>query len=1211
VKNQSNLCHPCAIKRQLKNINMKYLKILLLFSLCSYAQNETSNWFFGANAGIRFMPDGSTQPLAGGQITYTPNSNQIEGCSTISDSNGQLLLYTDGRTVWDRNHLPMPNGSMANNTRLNGHILSTQSALIIPHPTNSMLYYIFTTDEPMNWNVSFYPNINPQVSYNFDDGLNNGLCYSIVDLSVMGNNGSIGDVIQRNVHLITYNPDPSGLEIKYKCSEKLAGVKNQNNNTYWVLTQFIDKYYAFQITATGVVHTPIISTIGYINNTFLEGFGSGQIKFNKEGNKIASSFPSKLELLDFNIITGEVSNPKLVNNSPTYSIEFSSSGQYLYLPRGQWPELNTIRQYNLNSINIPSNYVDIITPYGVGQLQIGNNNKIYGAEISGNFLTVIHNPDALGLACNLLQNNMQLPPNTDAGVNLPNFVVGLTQTNIQANPFCLGLPTQFSIQNGSNAQNISWQFGDGATSTLANPSHTYASAGTYNVTLTYTVNGVPKNQNRTITIYAIPTATAIGLQKLCIQTSPQNINLKTTYDALLLNGQDPTQVQVTYFATPENLNQNIPIATPENYAINANATVTIFAKIQNKQNNSCFVTTSFDIQTYLQPTTGTQAPIVICQNPYTGQHTFNLQDYSNVLTQNNALLTVNYYATQNHADTNTNALPNTYTNTLAQETIYYRIHHLQNTNCYVTGTLQLMVDPMPQPVNLPIQYICDTDTDGVVTNNLAQNNTALLNGFNPTKYLVTYYLNSTDANNGLNAINPIFNNTQVTTTIHYRITHTMSNSCFTTGSFTLVVTPHTVVNQPATQYYCVQNTTTPISFNLPDFYPMLLQVTNYQDYVISFHPTLLAAQNQSQAFASPYQNTQLQETWHVRISPLANPNCVYYTTISINIQPEAVAYATPPLTTCDNNNQTGIASFDLSVLIPQVLQNQPIVDYQVSFYASLTNAQAGISALLMNYTNTSNPQTIYAKVNNINSTNCYDIEAITLAVHPKPYIDEIVTKVMCENTTITLDVAQGFVSYLWNTGATQHSIPVNTAGQYWVEVEKAYPTTTCKGRLYFDVKSSSKATIIRIDKIDFAGLNNQLSILATGLGEYEYSIDGSNYQDSNVFIGLNAGYYTVYVRDKKECGIVTKTIALQDYPKFFTPNGDSYNDSWHIIGSRFDRDLQVKILDRYGKLLTTLKGGSSGWDGTYNGVQMPADDYWFVVERTDEPVVKGHFSLKR
>ena len=114
-----------------------------------------------------------------------------------------------------------------------------------------------------------------------------------------------------------------------------------------------------------------------------------------------------------------------------------------------------------------------------------------------------------------------------------------------------------------------------------------------------------------------------------------------------------------------------------------------------------------------------------------------------------------------------------------------------------------------------------------------------------------------------------------------------------------------------------------------------------------------------------------------------------------------------------------------------------------------------------------------------------------------------------------------------------------------------------------------------------------------------------------MFIGLNAGYYTVYVRDKKECGIVTKTIVLQDYPKFFTPNGDSYNDSWHIIGSRFDRDLQVKILDRYGKLLTTLKGGSSGWDGTYNGVQMPADDYWFVVERTDEPVVKGHFSLKR
>lgn len=1200
---------------------MKY-QIIVFFWLGMFlqAQNETSNWFFGANAGIKFMPDGSTQPLAGGQMY------QLLGCSTISDANGQLLLYTDGRTVWDRNHLPMPNGNMANNTRLNGHYKSTNSALIVPHPTNPMMYYIFTTDRPDDSNIPFYPNSNPNISDN-DDGLNNGLCYSIVDLSVTGSNGSIGDVVQRNVHLVSYNPDPAGIEIRLKCSERLAGVKNHNNNTYWVVTQFVNKYYAFQVTAAGVNHTPVISTIGYNNNIINNNgvyiyYGKGQTKFNPEGTNLATVYSSysnqyegNVELFDFNINTGQLSNKRIVaNDQELFGLEFSPNSNFLYVTSEK-----VLRQYDLLSSSTPMNYVTIHdTPINsyyqhLGQLQLGINNKIYLAKFSKPEIAVIHNPNNFGLACNLEINGVQLPTNSLSGVGLPNFVVGIVEPPFLSNPFCLGLPTQFSIQNGSNAQNISWSFGDGATSTLASPSHTYASAGTYTVTLSYTINGQNKIQTRIITIHPIPTATAIGLQKLCIQTSPQNINLKTTYDALLLNGQDPTQVQVTYYATQENLNQNIAIATPENYAINANATVTIFAKIQNKQNNSCFVTTSFDIQTFLQPATGTQNPIVICQNPYTGQHTFNLQDYSNALTQNNALLTVNYYATQNHADTNTNALPNTYTNTLAQETIYYRIHHLQNINCYVTGTLQLMVDPMPQPVNLPIQYICDTDTDGVVTNNLAQNNTALLNGFNPTKYLITYYLNSTDANNSLNAINSIFNNTQVTTTIHYRITHTMNNSCFTTGSFTLVVTPHIVVNQPATQYYCVQNTTTPISFNLPVFYPMLLQVTNYQDYAISFHPTLVAAQNQSQAFASPYQNTQLQETWQVRISPLVNPNCVYYTTISINIQPEAVAHATPPLTTCDNNNQTGIATFDLGQIIPNILHTQSPTDYQVRFYASQQAAEAGQNNILpLNYTNTNNPQTIYVRVNNINATSCFDIKPILLQVYPKPYRDEIVKETICDGEFKKLQVPTGFASYLWNTGATTSSIIINNPGQYWVEVEKTYSYNSCKGKLFFEVVASGKATIERIDKVEFSGSNNQITIITSGLGTYEYSMDNINYQDSAVFNNLVGGVYTIYVREKQNCGVVSQLVYVLDAPAFFTPNGDSYNDYWNIKGvnHRSDFNLIISIYDRYGKLMQQIKPTKQGWDGTINGVPVPASDYWYTLELNGK-LIKGHFSLKR
>ena len=126
----------------------------------------------------------------------------------------------------------------------------------------------------------------------------------------------------------------------------------------------------------------------------------------------------------------------------------------------------------------------------------------------------------------------------------------------------------------------------------------------------------------------------------------------------------------------------------------------------------------------------------------------------------------------------------------------------------------------------------------------------------------------------------------------------------------------------------------------------------------------------------------------------------------------------------------------------------------------------------------------------------------------------------------------------------------------------------------------------------------------------------SNYQDSNLFSGVTPGFHTLYVRDKNNCGTIQKAIAVIGFPKFFTPNGDGYNDTWHVYGINTPEQAnsEVYIFDRFGKLLVTLNPLGAGWDGTYNGVLSPPSDYWFlakIITPNKQFEFNGHFSLKR
>ena len=133
-----------------------------------------------------------------------------------------------------------------------------------------------------------------------------------------------------------------------------------------------------------------------------------------------------------------------------------------------------------------------------------------------------------------------------------------------------------------------------------------------------------------------------------------------------------------------------------------------------------------------------------------------------------------------------------------------------------------------------------------------------------------------------------------------------------------------------------------------------------------------------------------------------------------------------------------------------------------------------------------------------------------------------------------------------------------------------------------------------------------------GEGPFYYQLDDFGFQTSNVFTNVAPGFHTITVVDDSLCTNLTGTATIINYPKFFTPNGDGFNDTWNISG--VDGSSIIYIFDRYGKLIKQISPLGTGWDGTYNGQPVFSSDYWFTIDFSENGVpktFKSHFSLKR
>ncbi len=369
-----------------------------------------------------------------------------------------------------------------------------------------------------------------------------------------------------------------------------------------------------------------------------------------------------------------------------------------------------------------------------------------------------------------------------------------------------------------------------------------------------------------------------------------------------------------------------------------------------------------------------------------------------------------------------------------------------------------------------------------------------------------------------------------------------------------------------------------------------------------------------------YQNQIANEdTIYVRIEN--QRGCFKVIPLLLKISNSALSHFMRTYYACDDidsgSNTDGIGTFDFSQASTEIRNALPSGSYTITYYNNLLDAQTELNEITENtaFVNTESPfsQDIYVRIESQLSNDCVGLgHYVTLEIlgsNPEIQMEE--NYILCENSSINIAADQGYNYYLWSTGETTQTISVNTTGDYTITLGNSNGAILCSSSKTIHVLPSQAAQIDLVDSSEWSLENNTIYVYVSGNGNYEYSIDGSNYQDENWFENLEAKNYTIYVNDKNGCGVAVEDINLLLYPRFFTPNDDGYNDTWQIYNDMGIHFVSLKIFDRYGKLLKTLDPNYQGWDGKFNDTELPASDYWFTLEDEDGKVYRGHFALKR
>ncbi|CAM3576599.1 T9SS type B sorting domain-containing protein [Flavobacterium saliperosum] len=558
----------------------------------------------------------------------------------------------------------------------------------------------------------------------------------------------------------------------------------------------------------------------------------------------------------------------------------------------------------------------------------------------------------------------------------------------------------------------------------------------------------------------------------------------------------------------------------------------------------------------------------------------------------------------------------------------------------VSATVAVTVNPLPV-INTILDYeLCDDTTDGSDINGTANFNFStktneVLAG--QTGIIVTYHLSQNDADTGSNPQTILNTNSRI---IYVRLQNATTN-CFVTTTFNAVVHSLPVINNNITLKQCDDNQDAITAFNLTEANSL---ISTDPDVVFSYFTSSANALANTNPITDFTNFISAGTTIWIRVQ---NTNgCFRIATTTLLVSATQITAADmQTLEECDmyidpnDPENDGYAYFDFTPATTGILNSfTSSQNLRVTYYENLNDALAEQNAVMGTnsapYRNTvASSQTLYVRVDSNLNNECVGMGPyLNLTVNPIPDID------LGDDFTLCLDPATGLgsqnidatpsntgnFSYTWtpanpdtdangNQNAVYH---ITQAGTYTVVVTNT--NTSCETSDTITIDASSEPLTVTAVLITPLFSNGLATIQATaqgGYGVYEYSIDGTYWQPTGIFSGLSNGAYLIFVRDLAKCGVTTSNLVhTVTYPSFFTPNGDGYNDTWKIDNLLASYEAKIYIFDRFGKLVKEISPDGKGWDGTFNGNQLPATDYWFKIEYTVNNVrneFKSHFSLKR
>ncbi|WP_336688363.1 MULTISPECIES: T9SS type B sorting domain-containing protein [unclassified Chryseobacterium] len=409
---------------------------------------------------------------------------------------------------------------------------------------------------------------------------------------------------------------------------------------------------------------------------------------------------------------------------------------------------------------------------------------------------------------------------------------------------------------------------------------------------------------------------------------------------------------------------------------------------------------------------------------------------------------------------------------------------------------------------------------------------------------------------------------------------TSSYGCTKVAQITLTTTPSPNIN---TGNYnatlCDDNFDGIVNVNFPSITPVI--VTNSANFNVRYY--LL------QADANASNNNTLPANWtytanttvYVRVDALTGSCPPVFGQINFTIGNRITLITANTATDVCDSDLSGSEAVNLNDYKNLFTANAGV---SLTFYSTLANAQAGTNAISPNQ-NISATNTFYIRFTS--ATECPSTGVLTINLKSPKKSTRLADKVICPNDTTTLDAGAGFTSYLWSTGATTQSI-IAGAGNYYVDLG----FNGCVYRQYVKITTAESPSI---SKIEVSGYNATVTVTG-GTPPYKYSLNGIDYQTSNIFTGLSRGMHTVYVVSADGCSPVIKEFLVLNLINAITPNGDGLNDVLDYSDLRIKQNVSIEVVDRYGAPVYRSSDKNYRWDGKINGRPLSTGTYWYLLK---------------